>query len=128
MRFRELTDEEWERIRPHLPPRAKTGRPRADDRGTLNGILYVLLSGCRWMDMSAVYGSQKTAWRRLKQWEQAGVWERLWRESLNEAYRSGELEPTEAALDSSTVAAKKGARASATTGSRRSRGRRSTRS
>ena len=128
MRFRELTDEEWERIRPHLPPRAKTGRPRADDRGTLNGILYVLLSGCRWMDMSAVYGSHKPAWRRLKQWEQAGVWERLWRESLNEAYRSGELEPTEAALDSSTVAAKKGARASATTGSRRSRGRRSTRS
>ena len=128
MRFRELTDEEWERIRPHLPPRAKTGRPRADGRGTLNGIMYVLLSGCRWMDMSAVYGSHKTAWRRLKQWEQAGVWERLWRESLNEAYRSGELEPTEAALDSSTVAAKKGARASATTGSRRSRGRRSTRS
>ena len=128
MRFRELTDAEWERIRPHLPPRAKTGRPRADDRGTLNGIMYVLLSGCRWMDMSAVYGSHKTAWRRLKQWAQAGGWERLWRESLNEAYRSGELEPTEAALDSSTVAAKKGARASATTGSRRSRGRRSTRS
>ena len=32
MRFRELTDEEWQRMRPHLPPPAKTGRPRADDR------------------------------------------------------------------------------------------------
>ncbi len=60
MRFRELADEEWARIRPHLPPTAKRGRPRADDRGTLNGILYVLLSGCRWMDMPAVYGSHKT--------------------------------------------------------------------
>lgn len=111
---------------PHLPPKAKTGRPRADDRGTLNGILYVLLSGCRWMDMPAAYGSHKTAWRRLKQWEQAGVWKRLWRECLHEAYRLGDVELTEAALDSSTVAA--GAMGLATTGSRRPEGRSSTRS
>jgi transposase len=32
----------------------------------LNGILYVLTTGCRWMDMPLEYGSYKTAWRRLK--------------------------------------------------------------
>jgi len=51
MEFRELSDEEWELIKPLLPPKAKTGRPRADDRRVLNGILYVLTTGCRWMDM-----------------------------------------------------------------------------
>jgi len=44
----------------------------------LNGILYVLTTGCRWMDMPLEYGSYKTAWRRLKRWQDEGVWyERL---------------------------------------------------
>jgi transposase len=47
-------------IRPFLPPMSRVGRPRADDRMVLNGILYVLTSGCRWCK----YGSYKTAWRR----------------------------------------------------------------
>jgi len=40
----------------------------------LNGILYVLTTGCRWMDMPLEYGSYKTAWRRLKRWQDEGVW------------------------------------------------------
>ena len=47
MEFREISDGEREFIRPLLPPRAKTGRPRADDGKTINGILYVLVTGCR---------------------------------------------------------------------------------
>jgi transposase len=48
MEFHELSDEEWEIIEPLLPPKAKVGRPRADDRMVLNGILYVLTTtGCR---------------------------------------------------------------------------------
>jgi transposase len=43
MEFRELSDEEWELIKPLLPP--KTGRPRVDDRRVINGILYVLVTG-----------------------------------------------------------------------------------
>jgi transposase len=39
MEFRELRDEQWELVQPLLPPRARTGRPRAEDRRTLNGIL-----------------------------------------------------------------------------------------
>ncbi|MEM2194397.1 MAG: transposase [Candidatus Methanomethylicia archaeon] len=44
MRFRELSDEEWKFVEPLLPPRARTGRPRADDRRTVNGMLYVLIT------------------------------------------------------------------------------------
>jgi len=63
MEFREISDGERDFIRPLLPPRAKTDRPRADDGKTINGILYVLVTGCRWM-ISARYGSYKTCWRR----------------------------------------------------------------
>jgi transposase len=51
MELRELSDEQRRFIQPLLPPRARTGRHRADDRRTLNGILYLLTTGCRWMDM-----------------------------------------------------------------------------
>jgi hypothetical protein len=46
MQFRELTDRQWKLIRSSLPRTAYTGRPRADDRMTINGILYILMSGC----------------------------------------------------------------------------------
>ncbi len=51
MRFRVISDGGWEIIRPFLTPRFSVGWPRADDRVVLNGILYVLTTGCRWMDM-----------------------------------------------------------------------------
>jgi transposase len=46
MRFRVISDGGWEIIRPFLPPRSRVGWPRADDRVVLNGILYVLTTGC----------------------------------------------------------------------------------
>jgi len=61
MEFREVSDEEWDIIRLLLPPKSRVGRPRADDKMVLNGILYVLSTGCRWMDMPLKYGSYKTA-------------------------------------------------------------------
>jgi transposase len=74
MRFRELSDYEWEVIRSLPPP-----RPRADDRMILKSILYVLTTGCRWMDMPLGYGSYKTAWRRLKRWQDERVWYKIFR-------------------------------------------------
>jgi hypothetical protein len=72
MEFCELSDDEWVVIKPLLPPRSRVGRPRADDRRIINGILYVLTTGCRWMNMPPEYGSYKTAWRRLKRWQDEG--------------------------------------------------------
>ena len=45
VRFEELTDDHWKLLVPSIPAPAHTGRPRADDRSTINGILYVLMSG-----------------------------------------------------------------------------------
>lgn len=59
----DLSDARWELIRPLLPAAKRRGRPRAEDRRTLNGILHVLRSGCRWQDMPRRYDSSVTCWR-----------------------------------------------------------------
>jgi transposase len=102
MEFRELSDFEWDVVRPFLPPRSRVGRPRADDRMVLNGILYVLITGCRWMDMPLEYGSYKTVWRRLKKWQDEGVWDSIFK-ALASIREHGIV-----SVDSSTVEAKKG--------------------
>jgi predicted ATPase/DNA-binding SARP family transcriptional activator/transposase len=89
-RFTTLTDPQWERLRPLLLPPSKRGRPRADDRRTLEGILYVLRSRCRWHDLPARYGSAVTCWRRYTRWRAAGIWAPLWHaflETLDEHER-----------------------------------------
>jgi hypothetical protein len=60
LQFREVSDGEWELIRPLLPPRARVGRPRADDRKVLNGILYVFTIGCRWLTGGILEGVDAT--------------------------------------------------------------------
>ena len=103
-----LSDDQWERIAPLLPPKKTMGRPRADDRGTLDAILFVLRTGCRWKDLPKELGSPPTAWRRLKEWEEAGVWESLWRAVLSSLDAQGKLEWAQAFLDGSFVPAKRG--------------------
>jgi transposase len=77
-----VTDELWEVVEPLLPeepPKPKGGRPRIDDRAALTGILFVLKSGIPWemLPQEMGCGSGMTCWRRLKEWNEAGVWERL---------------------------------------------------
>ena len=112
MRFKELTDEEWDFIRPYLPSPASTGRPRADDRKTVNGILFVLITGCKWADMPELYGSPVTAWRRLRDWEEKSVWPKITQQLKNKAYRGDKISVEAVSMDSKTVVAKKGANAS----------------
>src|SRR5262249_19212878 len=103
-----LTDEQWAFIQPFLPLPARTGRPRANDRRTLEGILYVLITGCRWQDLPREYGAPTTVWRRLKRWGEAGVWERIWRAALAALDLQCQLDWSMAFLDGSFVPAKKG--------------------
>jgi transposase len=105
----ELSDAQWQLIAPHLPPPKRTGRPRADDRKTLEGILWVLRSGARWQDVPREYGSPTTCWRRLREWEEAGVWETLWRVILSALQAEQKLDWAQAFLDGSFVPAKRGA-------------------
>ena len=62
----------------HIPPHAKTGRPRYYDRKIINGIIHVLTTGCRWDDMPKRYGDDSTANRRLNKWQQKGIWKRFY--------------------------------------------------
>jgi transposase len=124
--FREVSDAQWQAIAPYLPAAAGTGRPRVDDRRLVNGIIYVLLSGCRWGDMPSQYGSAKTAWRRHKELQEHGVWDRVLQALRDQGDRAGAVDRQAVALDATTVEAKKGARRLGGTASGGRKGARST--
>jgi transposase/quinol monooxygenase YgiN len=98
-----LGDAEWERIRPLIPPGRLGGRPRLDDRRTLDGILYVLRTGCAWRELPREYGSPVTCWRRFAAWQADGTWERIWRELLATLDAPGRLAWALAFLDGRSV-------------------------
>jgi transposase len=106
----ELGDDQWGLITPLLPSPKKRGRPRTDDRRTLNGILWVLRSGARWRDLPRQYGSPSTCHRRLQEWQEQGVWEQIWLIFLGALDQQGKLDWRQTFLDGSFVPAKKGER------------------
>src|SRR6202140_1015362 len=73
-----LSDEQWDRIEPHLPTDVR-GVERADDRRVISGIVHVLKSGCRWCDCPPEYGPPTTIYNRFVRWARRGIWENLFR-------------------------------------------------
>jgi transposase len=67
-----LSDKQWAKLEPLLPTLHSRGRPWADTRRVLEGILWVLKTGARWRDLPREYPSAGTCWRRLRQWEVQG--------------------------------------------------------
>jgi len=125
---RELTDAQWATIQPLLPEQTGPGKPRADDRETLDAILYVMGAGCRWDDLEKTdYGHHySTAWRRLKRWEEDGTWKRILVSLVSKGYSLGIVKMDELSIDSTTVPAKKGEGRSVMTVTSTSGGRRCT--
>ncbi len=117
--FKELSNAQWNHIHSYLPPQPKVGRKRVDDRQVVNGILYVLITGCQWRDMPKQYGSYVTAWRRLKRWSEEGVWDIIFDSLKDDSYERGYLCLGTVAIDSSFVEAKKGEKVSSITDSKR---------
>jgi len=72
----DLTDFEWNAIKPLLPNKPR-GVARVDDRQVLNGIFWVLRSGAPWRDVPERYGPYTTVYNRFNRWRKAGVWNRL---------------------------------------------------
>ena len=108
-----VSDELWEFVEPLLPeepPKPKGGRPRLDDRAALTGILFVLKSGIPWemLPQEMGCGSGVTCWRRLKEWQEAGVWERLLSVLLDRLGGDDQIEWERASLDSAIIPAKGG--------------------
>jgi transposase len=110
-----VSDELWARIEPLLPvvvPRRsdRPGRPRRDDRQALCGILFVLYTGISWefLPQELGFGSGMTCWRRLRDWNEAGVWQRLHENLLAELHAAGQLDWSRAVVDGSHLRAMKG--------------------
>ena len=110
-----MSDELWEIIEPLLPeepPKPKGGRPRIDDRAALTGIVFVLKSGIPWemLPQEMGCGSGSTCWRRLRDWQDAGVWGELQRVLLDRLGEADRIDWERASLDSASVSAKRGAK------------------
>lgn len=83
--LREIPDDLWKLIEPILPPDkplGSNGRPRVPNRTVLNGILFVLRTGCQWKMVPRQYSSGSTCHLRFQTWVRAGVFERIWRVCL----------------------------------------------
>jgi len=110
-----VSDALWELIAPLLPPeppKPEGGRPRVPDRAALTGILFVLRSGLPWemLPQEMGCGCGMTCWRRLAEWQAAGVWDRLHRLLLEKLQEAGQIDWSRAVLDSSSVRAVLGGR------------------
>ena len=109
-----LPNDLWDTIAPLLPPprpRPKGGRRPIANRAALTGILFVLRSGLPWEMLPAEMGCGcgMSCWRRLRDWQEAGVWARLHQVLLERLHAAGEIDWSRASLDSASVPAKKGA-------------------
>jgi transposase len=111
-----LTDDQWERVAPHLPahpPSAKGGRPRAGDRECLEGLLWLLRTGARWRDIPIDLPSGSTCWRRLAEWAGDEVLRDVQGVLVEQLGERGKLDLDELLADATFIRAKKGAPRSA---------------
>jgi transposase len=133
-----VSDELWSVVEPRLPaprPKKKAGRPPVPDRACLTGIVFVLKTGIQWeyLPQEMGCGSGMTCWRRLRDWQEAGVWAGLHRALLDRLGEADRIDWSRASIDSTTIpamGAKKGGRRPRRWGRTRpiaaSRGRRTT--
>ena len=106
METSELTDAQWEKLRPLLPPqKPRTGRPANDHRTVINGILWILRSGSPWRALPERYGSWKTVSSRFYRWQRAGLWDRVLAAFRRRADAEGRLDWTLHVVDSTVVRA-----------------------
>lgn len=111
-----VPDELWEVVEPLIPKVERRyrypGRKRVPDRQALTGILFVLKTGIPWeaLPQEMGCGSGVTCWRRLREWQEQGVWQKLHEALLAKLNAAGEIDWSRAAVDSSHVRAFGGAR------------------
>ncbi len=102
----DLTNEQWARLEPLLPPqKPKTGRTNLDHRRIINGILWILRTGAPWEDLPSRYGTRGTVSSRYYRWRQAGIWDRIFAALQQQADADGTLDWTIHFVDSTIVRA-----------------------
>ena len=111
-----VSDELWQLVEPLIPKVERRhrfpGRKRIDDRKVLTGILFVLQTGIPWeyLPQEMGCGSGMTCWRRLKEWQEQGVWRRLHELLLAKLNEVERIDWSRAVIDSSHVRAVGGAK------------------
>ncbi|MFN2383176.1 MAG: IS5 family transposase [Gemmatimonadota bacterium] len=101
-----MTDEQWARLHPLLPPqRPRTGRPPHDHRTILSGILWVLRTGAPWRDLPERFGPWSTVWNRFRRRSAGGVWQRVLAALQRTADHEGRLDWTTHYVDGTVVRA-----------------------
>jgi len=103
VRRHELTDAEWAMLEPLLP-RQRMGRPRADDRRVLNGIVFRFRSGVAWRDVPERYGSRRSLHTRFRRWAADGTFTRMLQAAQARADAAGDIDWL-VAVDSTIVRA-----------------------
>jgi transposase len=102
----DLTNAQWERLQPLLPPqKPKTGRPAVDHRRVLNGMLWILRTGAPWHDLPERYGPWRTVASRFYRWQKAGVFQQLFDILKQQAEAIGQLDWDVHFIDSTIVRA-----------------------
>ncbi|MDH5462773.1 MAG: transposase [Nitrosopumilus sp.] len=107
MQFQELSDQQWKTIRSHVPKPVKTGRPRADNKRTTNGIMFALVTGCRWREMPEKYGDDSAAHRRLQNWQERNAWKKILSGIMKSAHKANKTNLQKISVDSTSIPAKK---------------------
>ena len=106
--WRDVSDEFWAKVQPLVPedPRSlRGGRPPTPHRTIVNGILYVLRTGCQWKMLPREYGSGSAAHEHFQKWTRAGIFSKLWRLCLLEYDDRKGIDWKWQSLDSVTVSA-----------------------
>ena len=108
--MRKLSEKQWSLLEPLLPKQdySRGGRPRADDKQTVEGIIWILTTGAQWNELPEKYGSGRTCWRRFTQWKKQGVWKKIWQHLLVLLDRDDKLTWDVSYLDGTFASAKKG--------------------
>lgn len=108
----DLTDQQWAVLQPLIPepPRRPDGRgrPWADNRKLLDGMLWVLRTGAQWEDLPRRYGSKSTCHRRFQDWVEKGVFEEILTALADDLQERGGLDLSECFVDATVASAKKG--------------------
>jgi len=108
----DLTDKQWAVLEPLFRPRRRPdgrGRPWADPRAVLNGILWILRTGAPWHDLPRRYPPYQTCHRRLQLWQRSGRLELLLQRLAEDLRDRGKIDLSEAFVDATFAGAKKGA-------------------
>jgi transposase len=89
----DLSNEQWEKLKPLLPPqKPKTGKPNHDHRQVVNGILWILRTGAPWRDLPERYGKWESVATRFYRWQKAKIWNQVLERLQAEADKQGRLD------------------------------------